>query len=320
MIVGQSADETEKRIIECLQQNPRATNREVAESLDLAEPTVANRIRRMAENSDMRVVAQKHVFSDGYTTMYTLFINTSSGPVQKIARAIAKNDDVLAVSQGIGNPDIVVTARAKTNKDIHALTKRIAGLRGIASIESVLSCAIHKYIANSGDLKATNSGLEVSDEDNLEERILSVLSKDARQSNREVGRQVGVTETAIRHRLNKLLKKGELQFEVVCHHAFAGMNVMAIARVFTEPRRTDEVIQSLVGFDNVGFVAETTGHHNILIYMYANSNEELGNFCDNVLQTLRGLERLDVHLYVSVVKHQINLAYFEPKAFIPKRK
>ena len=107
-------DQTAKSIVECLQQNPRATNREVAGTLGLTEPTVANRINQMLEKSEIRVVAQKHMFSDGYRFMYILCINTSASPIQKIEKSIAKFDGVLALMQGVGNPDLVLTARART--------------------------------------------------------------------------------------------------------------------------------------------------------------------------------------------------------------
>lgn len=313
-------DQTAKSIVECLQQNPRATNREVAGTLGLTEPTVANRINQMLEKSEIRVVAQKHMFSDGYRFMYILCINTSASPIQKIEKSIAKFDGVLALMQGVGNPDLVLTARARTTREINDLTKEIACLRGVSSIESVLCSVIHKYVANTADLTVAEYGPRVSDDSDLEERMLEVFNRDARQSNREVGRQVGVSETAIRHRLNKLLKSGELQFEVISHYTVAGTRVMAQARVSTAPRYTDEIIEKLVRYDEVGFAAETTGQYNLLLYLKAASNYELGDFCNNVLQAIRGVESLDVQVFVSFGKHQFNLAYFEPASVIPKRK
>lgn len=312
-------DSTDRAIVECLRSNPRATNREVAEELGVAELTVANRLLRMAEKSQMRVVAQKHLFADGYTTICMYFVTTSASTVQRISRAIAEIVNVFSVSQGMGNPDIVVMARTASNAEVHGLAKQIGAVRGVSMVESVIIYAIHKLRNGVGDLVIEMECAEEESED-LDDRIFAAFRKDGRQSNREVGRQMGVSETSIRHRLNRMLTSGLMQFEVICHPDFVGMAVIAVGRVQTQPGSAGDIIGKLVDSDLVGWLAETSGEYNIHLILTASSNAELGDFCDNMILPLKGLRKLDIQIQVARSKHEYHLAYFDARESIPKRK
>lgn len=54
-------DEIDDEIIAFLRTNPRVTNKDIAARLEIAESTVAQRIRSMADKGIMKVIAQKHV-------------------------------------------------------------------------------------------------------------------------------------------------------------------------------------------------------------------------------------------------------------------
>ena len=285
----------------------------------MAELTVANRLRRMAENSQMRVVAQKNLLADGYTTICMYFVTTSASTVQEISQIIAGIVDVFSVSQGMGNPDIVVIARTASNAEVHGLAKRIGAIRGVSMVESVVVFAIHKMRAGYGDHAIEMDCREEESED-LDDRIFAAFRRDGRQSNREVGRQVGVSETSIRHRLNKMLTSGLMQFEVVCHPSFVGMAVIAVGRVQSQPGYAGAIIEKLEGSDVVGWLAETSGEHNIHLILTASSNAELGDFCDNIILPLKGLQKLDIQIQVARFKHEYHLAYFDARESIPKRK
>ena len=94
-------DAKDQQIINLLRVNPRTTNKEIANQLDLAESTVGQRVRSMGERNIMRVVAQKHLFSDGYESFCYLLANTSRRSVQEICEEIAQFKDIASVSQGV---------------------------------------------------------------------------------------------------------------------------------------------------------------------------------------------------------------------------
>ena len=308
-------DETDNNIIAILRANPRITNKEIAIQLDIAESTVAQRIRSMSDSGVMKVVAQKHVFSDDYTTMCFLLINTSRRTVQKVCADIAKYRDVSSVAQVLGNPDIFVTLRAKSILDAHELAGRIGDISGVDTIEMCSAIHVHKYVSTIGTVSATHT--EIGE---AEDSIFVPLSQDGRQSNREVARRLGISEGTVRQRLNKMLQAGVMQFEVVCNPAALRLEMAAIARITTISRHTEEVLEKLQQLESINFLVEVTGKANIFVLATAADPQELGDLCDNEILSIRGVQSIQVHLLVSTAKHLVHYAYFDAVEEIPRRK
>ena len=308
-------DEIDLQVIQELRASPRITNKRIARHLDIAETTVAQRIRGMAERGIMKVVVQKHLFSDDYEFLCFLFVNTSKRKVQAICKDIANEKEIYSVAQGVGNPDVFALLRAKSITSAHDLVDRIGQIKGVDTVDFCTCVHMHKYVSALGDLGAPNTLV-----DKEEEPIFVPLSQDGRQSNREVARKLGVSEGTVRQRINKLVQSGTMQFEVVCNPAALRLEVSAIARITTLTRQTDRVIRALKQLDSVSLLAEVTGGTNILVHVNVSSTEELGELCDNTIPDIGGIHSLQVQLVVSAAKHQYHYAYFDTIKQMPRRK
>ena len=128
-------DKIDLQVIEELRASPRTTNKRIARQLDIAESTVAQRIRGMAERGIMKVVAQKHLFTDDYEFLCFLFVNTSGRKVLAICKDVANEKEVYSVAQGVGNPDVFVILRAKSIESAHALVDRIGQIKGVDTVD-----------------------------------------------------------------------------------------------------------------------------------------------------------------------------------------
>ena len=307
-------DAKDQQIINLLRVNPRTTNKEIANQLDLAESTVGQRVRLMGERNIMRVVAQKHLFSDGYESFCYLLANTSRRSVQEICEEIAQFKDIASVSQGVGNPDVFTAMRAKSLARAHELAAAIGEIKGVDTTELCVVIQVHKYQSALGDLDAPN--LQVTDDDS----IFFPFSQDGRQSNREVARLLGISEGTVRQRLHKMLKSGVMQFAVVCNPVALRLNTTALVRISTIARHTQNVIEELKPIDSVSLIAEITGMTNVLAVLNTTDPQELGNICDNRLVSIRGVQSMQVQLLVSTAKHLYHYAYFGAMAEVPKRK
>ena len=267
----------------------------------------------------MRVVAQQHVFSNSYSIMCFLFINTSSRLVQKVGGDIAKMSEVIAVSQGIGTPDLFVNIRAQSLEHAHHIANTIGAIRGIKIIETNLCFRIHKFISNIGVLSSMRKRIP-ADPPSKDFDILGVLAQDGRQSNSEVARQLKLSEGSIRQRIKKMLHAGQMQFEVVCSPEALSIDTIAIVRLSTVANRTEDTIQQIVEIEDVTYVAQVSGNYNILLLVATTDTQTLANLCDNTFLAMRGVEKLSVQLLVAHLKHEYHVSYFEGQEDIPRRK
>jgi DNA-binding Lrp family transcriptional regulator len=308
---GDVPDNTDTEIIAALREDPRITNKDVANQIDLAETTVAQRIKLMASRGVMRVIAQQHVFSNGFEVMAFLFAETSGRKVQSIAQEIAGFDDVISIAQGIGNPDIFAHIRSDSLENIHRLSAKIGEIRGVASIEIVICLKVHKYVSTVGEL-LSHSPVSASTKVGKSERdnaILETLARDGRISNRELARQLDVSEGTIRQRIGSMERAGRMQFGVVCSSTALQIGTLAIMRIRVQQKRKNAVLLRLVDTGAVQLVGEVSGRANLFVLANTRDAQELGDLCDNHIQSIRGVLGVDVQILVAPFKHRYDLTY-----------
>lgn len=124
--------------------------------------------------------------------------------------------------------------------------------------------------------------------DNLDLRILNVLSRNARKPFLEIARECNVSGAAIHQRIQKLLASGIIKgFETIINHEAAGYDTCAYIGFFLNaPGRFDEIVERLREIPEIVECHYTTGKYDILIKVYARDNEHLLDFIHRKLQTL----------------------------------
>ncbi|MEQ8860375.1 MAG: Lrp/AsnC family transcriptional regulator [Pseudomonadales bacterium] len=295
-------------IIAQLREQPQMTNKAIAARTGIAESTVANRIRAMADDHVMRVVAQSDIFAGGYMLMCFIYIDTARRAVANIARDIAAIDEVTSVSQGIGSPELFVNVRARDATHLKQLINdRVGGVKGVARLRTEVCLDIAKFISGFGDLSAGLDGVELEDGGGTDDRIVSLLRKDGRMSNREVARRIGVSEGNVRGRLKKMADARVMRLGVVCDAASLGMGAVAMVRIATTPGRTGTLVSELAGIEAVAFLGSTTGEYNLTAALQCADLGELAALCDDRIASLRGVVDVRVHPLVSTAKHRYDL-------------
>ena len=75
----------------------------------------------------------------------------------------------------------------------------------------------------------------MSKTDHLDEQILEILTKDARISNREVGRLLNVSDVTIGKRLKSMQRAGSIRLAALIDPAALGLNCAAFIRLKVVP-------------------------------------------------------------------------------------
>lgn len=295
-------------IIERLRGNPQMTNKAIAALAGISESTVANRIRAMADDHVMRVVAQRDIFAGDYTLMCFTYVDTSRRAVGGIARDIARIDEVTSVSQGIGSPGLFVNLRASDRAHLkQLLSARVGSVRGVSRLHTELCMDIVKFVSGFGDLSSGPGHVDSAESAGTDERIISLLSRDGRMSNREIARRLGISEGSVRLRLRKMDEAKVMRLGVVCDAASLGMQSVAMVRVATTPGRSDAVLATLADIDAIAFLGATTGEYNVTAAVQVTDPIRLAELCDDEVTSVRGVLDVRVHPLVSTIKHRYDL-------------
>lgn len=148
--------------------------------------------------------------------------------------------------------------------------------------------------------RAAGSGRPVVSE--LDKRIIEHLQEDGRRPFTQIAADLGVSESAVRARTNRLVEQGIIQIVGVTDPLKLGFAQMAMIGIRCEPRRLMEVAERIAAFPEVDYVVITAGRYDILIETVHEDNEALLRFLSEKLRTVDGVAETETFVYLRLVK------------------
>lgn len=144
--------------------------------------------------------------------------------------------------------------------------------------------------------------------DELDHKIITLLTEDARISNREAARILGVSDTVVRKRLKRLADSGLAKITAVTDSEALGLTTTAVIRIVASPAIAREVVETMARFEEVTFAALMTGRFNIVILVSTRTRREVANIIHMHLRQWTGVHHVETIEVVYVVKHNLDIA------------
>ncbi|HEY51367.1 MAG TPA: Lrp/AsnC family transcriptional regulator [Dehalococcoidia bacterium] len=141
--------------------------------------------------------------------------------------------------------------------------------------------------------------------DDLDLRLISELTKDARQSSAELSRTLNVSETTIRRRIQYMEEQGIITFTAILNPAKLGYSIIAIIALEVELGKIDKVSESLANCPNVRYVSLCTGNHDLFIGTWFHSSSELTQFVKDYLAGVPGIRKSETFVILDVKKDEV---------------
>lgn len=142
-------DEIDKKILVHLSKDARVSNREIADSMDLAEGTVRGRIKRLQSENLIRIMAIADVrVQTGYENpmMAYLGIHADIGNLKETADAVAKLPFVRFAATMLGRYDILAISYVGSNDElIRHVNDEIMTIKGVRHVDTKLAIKNLKY-------------------------------------------------------------------------------------------------------------------------------------------------------------------------------
>ncbi len=133
----QKPDAVDQHILSILEDNGRATNREIAEAVGVSEGTVRNRIERLIRDDVLRIVGVTNPAKLGLNTAAVISISGELSRITEIAELVSAAQGVVYVGYTTGNADIIVLAFFPSNDDLtDFMTQTLAAIPGILKAET----------------------------------------------------------------------------------------------------------------------------------------------------------------------------------------
>lgn len=133
----QGPDAVDQHILSILEEDGRATNREIAEQVGVSEGTVRNRIERLIRDDVLRIVGVTNPARLGLNTAAVISISAELARITQIAEQIAAAPGVVYVGYTTGNADIIALAFFPSNDELtDFMTQTLAAIPGILKAET----------------------------------------------------------------------------------------------------------------------------------------------------------------------------------------
>jgi Lrp/AsnC family transcriptional regulator, regulator for asnA, asnC and gidA len=133
--------------------------------------------------------------------------------------------------------------------------------------------------------------------------IVDLLMEDGRMSSANVARRIaGVSERSVRYRMDRLIQEGVIRVSAIVNPKAVGYGVTGDVLVEIEPGRVLEVARRMAEFEEVSYVACSTGERDLSIQINARDNEELFRFVTEILGNIPGVRKTTTVLVPLVLK------------------
>jgi DNA-binding Lrp family transcriptional regulator len=141
-------DDLDRNIIRKFQDDPRVSNKTLAQEFGVAETTIASRIRALHDSGVMRIVALRDFHAQGYDLLAHIDVFVEGRSPAEVAHELAELQEVAMVALCAGSPQIIIQINARSRLDLaRVISDRLAGIRGIRGIESSITIDVIKMAA-----------------------------------------------------------------------------------------------------------------------------------------------------------------------------
>ncbi len=136
--------------------------------------------------------------------------------------------------------------------------------------------------------------------DETDKAIIEQLQQDGRLPYTRLGQAVGLSEAAVRQRVQRLLDAGVMQVVAVTDPLSLGLRRMAMIGVRAEGD-LDLVTERIGAIDKVEYVVVTSGSYDLLIEVVVADDEELLELMNKV-RTVKGVRETETFIYLRLAK------------------
>lgn len=141
------------------------------------------------------------------------------------------------------------------------------------------------------------------DLDDLDRTIIGLLGVDGRLSASEVAARIGgVSERTVRNRITALLQSKMIMIGAIPDPTAMGREVQVDVMIEVEPGMIESVAVVLGEYDEIGYLAATSGRFNLTGSLFLSTHAEVLDFCENTIGRLPGVRRVEPWVILRMYK------------------
>lgn len=291
----ENLDEADLQLIELLTGNGRLSNRALAAEIGLTEATVAARIRSLSKKHILGVTATLDWHAAGYTWDAWCEVVIGDRPLREVGEELAAIDGVHSVYVVFGPVDLLLHVLLPDGSDaVGFFNERLLAVKGVRRLRSNVALDTKKYLTKFAHVPVPPRPVQFPNPvvhlDVVDRALIEALMVDGRQSNRQIARNLEVSEGLVRTRLRRIESAGLLQITGQSDPFRTGtLSAWAFVGIDLESGSVDSVCERLSAMPDVLIVTVIAGSHDLLILVTASSRSRLVELVVEAIRLLDGV-------------------------------
>ena len=152
---------------------------------------------------------------------------------------------------------------------------------------------------NKGRQRANHAGSTQLDE--VSKSIIEQLQQDGRRSYAAIGKVVGLSEAAVRQRVQRLIESGVMQIVAVTDPIELGFNRQAMIGVKVNGE-LDPVADAIATMEEVDYVVIVAGSFDLMVEVVAESDEHLLEIVSKRIRSIPEVVGTEIFVYLRLRK------------------
>jgi Lrp/AsnC family transcriptional regulator, regulator for asnA, asnC and gidA len=137
--------------------------------------------------------------------------------------------------------------------------------------------------------------------DEVSKGIIEQLQQDGRRSYAAIGKVVGLSEAAVRQRVQRLIDSGVMQVVAVTDPLELGFARQAMVGIRVKGR-LEPVADALAALREVDYVVITAGSYDLLAEVVCESDDHLLSLISDEIRTIEGVVSTETFMYLRLRK------------------
>lgn len=137
--------------------------------------------------------------------------------------------------------------------------------------------------------------------DDVSQRIIQQLQEDGRRPYAAIAKAVGLSEAAVRQRVQRLLDGGVMQIVAVTDPLTVGFHRQAMVGINVEGD-VEPIAERLAGMEEVDYVVLTAGSFDVLVEVVCADDDHLLDTVNKRIRTIPGIRATESFVYLKLRK------------------
>jgi Lrp/AsnC family transcriptional regulator, regulator for asnA, asnC and gidA len=137
--------------------------------------------------------------------------------------------------------------------------------------------------------------------DDIDKAIIRELQLDGRTPYAKLGPAVGLSQAAVRQRVQRLMENGVMQVVAVTDPLMLGFTLEAMIGVEVDGDLR-AVASKVAQVDNVDYVVVTTGRFDLVVEVVCRDHQELLHLINDVIRAIPGVRATETFTYLHLEK------------------